>query len=134
MSVTTFKLPDGTTMRLDMHSSARIEADKGLGYGGAVQAYHTGNVLRRIQRYMPYRTDTTIKLTVAQTNIQVPVIVTDTPYARMLYYGISRSGKPLHYTQTHNKKAGPYWDKTLIAYEMPAMQADLQRFIRRRGG
>lgn len=134
MSVTYTKLPDGSTMRLDLHSSARIEADKGLDASGAVQMYHTKNVLRRIQRYMPYRTGTTIKLTIAQTDIRVPLIVTDQPYARMLYYGRSRSGKPLNYTKVKNPRAGPRWDEALCAAEMSAMRADLQRFIRRRSG
>ena len=36
----------------------------GLGRDGPVQQFHTANVLRRIQKYMPYRTGATIKLTI----------------------------------------------------------------------
>lgn len=51
----------------------------GLGRDGPVQQFHTANVLRRIQKYMPYRTGATIKLTIAQTDTHVPEIVTDNP-------------------------------------------------------
>ena len=51
-----------------------------------------------VQKYMPYRTGATIKLTIAQTDTHVPEIVTDNPQARYLYYGVSKSGKPLNYT------------------------------------
>ena len=68
----------------------------GLGRDGPVQQFHTANVLRRIQKYMPYRTGATIKLTIAQTDTHVPEIVTDNPQARYLYYGMSKSGKSLN--------------------------------------
>ncbi|MFR3972328.1 MAG: hypothetical protein ACLTZH_03285 [Subdoligranulum sp.] len=64
------------------------------------------NVLRRIQKYMPYRTGATIKLTIAQTDTHVPEIVTDNPQARYLYYGMSKSGKPLNYTQIKTRWPG----------------------------
>jgi hypothetical protein len=53
--------------------------EKGLTAGGDVQRFHTNNVLRRIVKYMPYRSGATIKLTQAQTDINKPEIVTDTP-------------------------------------------------------
>lgn len=105
----------------------------GLDASGKVQMFHTQNVLRRIQKYMPYRTGATIKLTIAQTDIKKPEIVTDTPYARMLFYGVSTSGKPLNYTRTKNPLAGARWDKALVAAEMPVLTSELQRFIDRGG-
>lgn len=103
----------------------------GLGRDGPVQQFHTANVLRRIQKYMPYRTGATIKLTIAQTNTHVPEIVTDNPQARYLYYGVSKSGKPLNYTHTKNPLAGPRWDEAVMAAEGDAMAADLARYMRR---
>ena len=86
----------------------------GLGRDGPVQQFHTANVLRRIQKYMPYRTGATIKLTIAQTDTHVPEIVTDNPQARYLYYGMSKSGKSLNYTHTKTRWPGragmkPLW-------------------------
>lgn len=105
----------------------------GLDAKGDVQRFWTATVLRRIQRYMPYRTGETIKLTIAQTDINKPEIVTDEPQARTLFNGVSKSGKPLNYTRTKNPQAGPHWDKALTAAEMPVMQQELQAYIDRRG-
>ena len=105
----------------------------GLDRSGDVQRFWTSTVLRRIQKYMPYRTGETIKLTIAQTDINKPEIVTDEPQARTLFNGVSKSGKPLNYTKTKNPSAGPRWDKALTAAEMPAMQQELQDYMNRRG-
>ena len=127
--------------KLVMNPVSKIIRDKGLNASGDVQAFHTQNVLRRIQKYMPYRTGATIKLTIAQTDIHKPEIVTDTPYARYLFYGYAMEGKapkrvtsrPLHYTKTKNPNAGPRWDRALSAAEGKALAADLQRYIDRNG-
>ena len=151
MSKHRIRLPDGTTAWLELHSTDRIIRDKGLDEQGDVQAYHTRNVLRRIVRYMPYQSGMTIKLTVAQTDVRRPLIVTDTPSARFLFNGKlmvsdvtgsawARKGEtkhvvntPLDYTKTKNPKAGPHWDRAVTAAEGKAMTADLQRYIDRKG-
>ena len=146
-----------TTVKLE--PTRKILRNLGLDQRGAVQKFWTSTVLRRIQKYMPYRTGETIKLTVAQTDINKPEIVTDTPYARMLYYGkvmvdpktgkagfltengwMSRkgvkkvpSGRNIEYTKTKNRQAGPYWDRRLKAAEMQSMEQELQSYIDRRG-
>lgn len=102
----------------------------GLGRDGPVQQFHTANVLRRIQKYMPYRTGATIKLTIAQTDTHVPEIVTDNPQARYLYYGMSKSGKSLNYTHTKTRWPGRA-DEAVMAAEGDAMAADLARYMRR---
>ena len=135
---------------LEMRSRKEILRAKGVDPGGDVQTFHTQNVLRRILRYMPYDSGMTIKVTIAQTNVRRPLIITNTPSARFLYHGKlmvsdvtgspwARKGEtkhvvntPLIYTKTKNPKAGPYWDRALSAAEGPAMAADVQRFIRRK--
>lgn len=124
-----------------MNPLSRVIRDHGLDRSGNVQRFWTSNVLRRIQRYMPYRTGETIKLTIAQTNINVPEIVTDTPYARYLFYGYAMEGRapkkvtarPLKYTKTKNPNAGPRWDKALWAAEGSVMRRELQDYIDREG-
>lgn len=131
---------------------------KGLDASGHAQMFHTKNVLGRIKRYMPFDTGETYKITVAQTNIAKPEIVTDVPYGKYLFYGKvmidpklgvagfmtpegwrSRkgstkvlTGRDLQYTRTKNPQAGPHWDRTLSACEGRAMAADLQRYMNRR--
>lgn len=127
---------------LDMKPINQILKSKGLTAGGDIQRFHTANVLRRIQRYMPYRSGATIKLMIVQTDISRPLIVLDVPHGRYLYYGKVMVGrapktvadKPLKYTITKNPLAGPYWDRRLKAAELSAMQADLQRYINRKAG
>ena len=146
---------------VNMKPIDQILKEKGLKRGGDVQRYHTANVLNRIVKYMPYRTGATIKITQIQTHIDIPEIVTDTPYARYLYYGKvmvdpvtgaagfldkdgqwkSRRGVPkvatdrdLQYTKDKNPLAGPFWDRALVAAEGRAMQADLQQHVNRKAG
>ena len=131
----------GAKVKVKMNPTGRILKDKGLTAGGDVQRFHTANVLRRIACYMPYRTGATVKLTMTGTNINKSYIVTETPYARYIYYGKAMEGKvpkkaterDLIYTKTKNPRAGPYWDRALAAAEGAAIRADLQRYIRSKG-
>ena len=149
---------DGTVAILSMKEINQIIKDKGMDPGGDVQAFHTQNVLRRIKKYMPFVSGALYKITVAQTNIRIPLIVTDAPQGKFLFNGKkmidpkigaagfmtpegwrSRRGSvkiltsdPLEYNKSKNPQAGPRWDKALSAAEGPAMAADLQRFINRR--
>lgn len=153
-----FRLPDGTIAYLEMNSVNQILKDKGLDAGGDAQKFHTANVLRRIKRYMPFVSGMTYKVTVAQTDISRPYIITDTPYAKYLFYGKVmvdpklriagfmtpegwrsrknvpkvRTSRDLQYNKTKNPKAGPRWDRALSAAEGKAMVADLQRYLNRR--
>ena len=146
-------------VKMYLPSAQKIVHSKGLSKDGAVQMFHTQNVLRRIKRYMPFLTGMTYKVTVTQTNIRKPEIVTDVPYGKYLYYGkvmvnektgngpalipgvgyrykkgttLRATSRDLSYTHTKNPAAGPFWDRTLVAHEGRALTADLQRFIDRR--
>ena len=156
-----YRIPGGGEIYLTMKELNQLVKDKGLDEAGDVQSFHTQNVLRRIIKYMPYRTGATIKITRAQTDIHRPRIITDVPYGKFLYYGKlmvdpvtgaagfqdkdgqwkSRKGvpkvksdRPIDYTDTKHPQAGPYWDRALVAAELPAMRADLQRYINRKVG
>ena len=153
-----YRSPNGVSVMLDMKTLNELVRDKGLGTAGNAQMFHTQNVLRRIKRYMPFRTGATYKLTVLQTDIARPEIVTDVPYGQYLYRGKvmvdprtgtagfltpegwrSRKGcvkvktdRNITYTRTKNPRAGAFWDRTLSAFEGKSMAADLQRYINRR--
>lgn len=153
-----YRLPNSTVAYLEMNSVNQIIKDKGLDETGDAQRFHTANVLRRIKRYMPFLSGMTYKVTVAQTDISKPYIITDTPYAKYLFYGKvmidpkinaagfmtpegwrSRRGsvkvltnRDLQYNRTKNPNAGPRWDRALSAAEGKAMAADLQRYLNRR--
>lgn len=142
-----------------INPASKVIKDHGLDSSGSAQRFWTATVLRRIQKYMPYREGNTTKQTVAQTDINKPEIVTDTPGARMLYNGrimvdpktgkagfltddgwLSRKGvkkvvsnRKIKYTKTKNPNAGPFWDRRLKAAELPAMRDELQAFIDKGG-
>lgn len=150
-----------THIKLDMKPTGEILKRLGVSEAGAVQVFHTQNVLRRIQRYMPMNTGTTIKTMVSQTQIIKPEIVLKVPHAQYLYQGKvmvnDQTGKGpakipgvglrykkgttlkvidrnLQYDHSKNPLAGPHWDKRLVQAEGKAMAADLQRFIDGRAG
>lgn len=145
-------------VKLQLPSASQLIRSKGLANDGDVQQFHTKNVLQRIKRYMPFVSGATYKLTVAQTDISKPEIVTEAPHANYIFRGkkmidpqINASGfltpegwrsrrgsvkvltdEPLNYNRSKNPAAGPRWDKAVVAAEGDAMVSDLQRYIDRR--
>lgn len=129
-------------VKVDMRPVKAILKAKGLTVDGDVQRFHTSNVLRRIVKYMPYRTGATIKLTQTQTVVNEPRIILVAPHAKYIYFGKVMVGSPpkqvtdrdLKYTKTKNPQAGPFWDRALVAAEGTAMRNDLQRYVNRKAG
>ena len=127
---------------VELRPVREIIRKKGLMPGGAVQRQHTANVLRRIVRYLPYRSGETIKQTIIQTDINRPEIVTRSPYAKYIYYGKVMVGeapkqltdRPLRYTTDANKNplAGPRWDRRLVSAEGKLLARELQSYLDRR--
>lgn len=112
--------------------------DLGLEPGGPAQQHLVGNVARRIIKYVPKRTYSSVENAIAQG--QEPKngrIVVRGPHIKYLYFGKVMVGrKPkratnrdLRYTKTYNRLAGPYWDVRLVAAEGDQIVADEQRFI-----
>lgn len=154
-----FRLPGGTIAYLEMNTPGQIIKDKGLHKTGDAQQFHTANVLRRIKRYMPHQTGMTYKVTLVQTNVRYPRIITDVPYGQYLYRGkvmvnaktgkgpavipgvgprykkgtiLKATERDLEYTEGKNPQAGPYWDRALVANEGKVMAEELQRYMNRR--
>lgn len=151
------RLSDGTTAWLSMKSARDIIKAKGLDPSGAVQVFHTQNVLRRIKKYMPARPGSgeTYKLTVMQTDIREPKIITQAPHAEYIFLGEKmvdprnnaagfmtpegwrsrkgcvkvRTGQKLEYCDKKNPRAGARWDKAVSVNEGAEMAQDLQRYI-----
>lgn len=130
----------------------------GIDKNGDVQKFLTNTINRRMTRYMPYRTSalsTKLKYVKSPTEIEVRG-----PYALYQYFGKvmvnSKTGKgPAlipgvgyrykkgttlkaterdldQQTGTKNPKAGPFWDKRLMADEADAIASDVQTHVRSR--
>lgn len=147
-------------IKVNMAPASTVLRRLGVTAQGDVQRFHTANVRRRIQKYMPYRSGATIKLMIVQSPAEEPFIHVDAPYARMLYYGKvmvdpkthaagfltangwrSRKGvkkvvsnRDIQYDKTRNPQAGPFWDRRLMAAEGDAMGQDLQNYVNRKAG
>lgn len=127
------------TVSINIKPTAQIIAEHGLAPNGRVQKFHTQNVIRRIQKFMPFRSGATVKIMIAQSPTSEPFVHINTPYARYLYYGKAMEGPPpktvtnrdLHYTTTHNPQAGPFWDRRLLAAEKETMRQELQDYVNR---
>lgn len=129
--------------RVTVSMASPVQVMKRLGVDGRgdVQRFHTANVIRRIQKYMPYRTGAMIKLMIAQSPVSMPRININAPGARYLYYGKAMEGtapktvtdRDLVYSRHKNALAGSFWDRRLKAAEMPIMQRETQAYINQRG-
>ena len=112
--------------------------DLGLEEGGRAQQHLVKNVARRITKYVPKRTYSSIENAIAQG--QEPAngrIVIRGPHVKLLYFGKVMAGrKPKHvtgrdlkYTTTFNRLAGPFWLERLIAAEKDRIIEDERRNI-----
>ena len=112
--------------------------DLGLEEGGRAQQHLVKNVARRITKYVPKRTYSSIENAIAQG--QEPAngrIVIRGPHIKYLYFGKVMAGrKPKHvtgrdlkYTTTFNRLAGPFWLERLMAAEKDRIIEDERRNI-----
>lgn len=139
------------TVKMDLPGAAKVVQDLGLDAKGDVQRFHTNNVMRRIQRFMPYKSGAYIKGMIAATNINEPEIVIPGPHSRFLYHGKvmvsdvtgspwARKGETKHvvgdwdinYNREKNPDAGPYYDREMVAAEGPALVEDIKQYMRQR--
>lgn len=122
-------------VKLELPSADELIKRLGVDPQGEVQTHFTGEVLKRIGKYMPHLTGV---LETKKTHIKNDTeIETLGPYAQYLFHGVTMEGrvpmkatsKPLNYTKTFNPMAGPFWDRSLVANEGAAITANLQEFI-----
>ena len=147
-----------TKIRVDMKPIATILTRLGVNKTGDVQMQLTRIINKRITRYMPFRSGAlATKLNYIKSPTEIEVIA---PYARYQYYGKvmvnSKTGKgpalipgvgfryrkgttlkvtnrDLEYDTTKNPRAGPFWDKRMMAAEKGAIVSDIQAYVRRKG-
>lgn len=130
-----------TTIKVKMQPVNVILTRLGVDKNGDVQQFVTNSINRRITRYMPYRTGAlSTKLKYVKSPVEIEV---NARYARYQYYGKVMVGKapkvaidkPLN-QEPHspgNDRAGPFWDKRLMAEEADAIAAEAQEYVRRKG-
>lgn len=148
-----------TRIKVEMKPVDTILTRLGVGKNGDVQMQVTRIINNRITKYMPFRTgvlSTKSKRIKSPTEIEVAA-----PYALYMYYGKvmvnSKTGKgpafipgvgyryrkgtvlkaterDLNYDLTKHPKAGPFWDRRMMASEAAQIAHDIQVYVNRRGG
>ncbi len=129
-------------LEIQINGLDKILKDHGVTPDGDVQKQLTRIINLRIGAYMPHLTGV---LENDSKRIADPTsIIVDSVYAQYQYYGmkmvnaatgkgpanipnvgyrfpkdsqLKRTNIPLNYTKTYNAKAGPYWDKRMMAAE-----------------
>lgn len=148
-----------TRIKVEMKPVDTILTRLGVDKNGDVQMQVTRIINNRITKYMPFRTGalaTKLKHIKSPTEIEVAA-----PYALYMYYGKvmvnSETGKgpafipgvgyryrkgtvlkaterDLNYDLTKHTKAGPFWDRQMMASEAAQIAHDIQVYVNRRGG
>jgi hypothetical protein len=139
-----------------MNPPQRIIRRLGLGAEGDIQSQFTNIVNRRITRYMPAGPQAVLSTKLKRIKSPKEIEVAG-PYAHYQYKGeiwgpnipvrsngnIVRyyspprkypTGRPMKHSRAYNDRAGPDWDKRLMAEEGDAIAADLQRYIDEKAG
>lgn len=148
-----------TRIKVEMKPVDTILTRIGVDKNGDVQMQVTRIINNRITKYMPFRTgvlSTKLKRIKSPTEIEVAA-----PYALYMYYGKvmvnSETGKgpafipgvgyryrkgtvlkaterDLNYDLTKHPKAGPFWDRRMMASDAAQIAHDIQVYVNRRGG
>lgn len=120
-------------VKMDLPGAEELIRKKGIGPGGRVQMFHTANVGRRIEKYIPKQTGN-LRRVKYKTSTQITF---SSPYAKYQYYGKVMKGKAPRVVTGKNlnyQEGGPFWDRALVADEGEVLREELQAFINRGGG
>jgi len=121
------------SVKLEMKPTSVIKARLGIQKGGPVHAFFTSSCAKAMDKYVPFDegnlAGTVIENGEPTSNVRVDTITYSQPYARYVYYGISKSGKPLNYQKDKHSYAGPYWDERMWSAEKDDIVKEVQDYI-----
>ena len=96
----------------------------GVDKKGRVQNYVTDEVMRNLPDFMPKKGGTLIG---SMSKPFPDMIRVSTVYARFLFFGKTRTGKPVNYSREKNPNAGAHWDRRMVAERGKAITAKVMR-------
>lgn len=100
----------------------------GIDAKGRVQKLVTDEVIKNLPDYMPLGEG---RLIDSMSIIKPDRIRVASVYARFLFFGKTRMGRPVNYSTDKNPKAGPHWDRRMVAERGKAIAAKVSRQIRK---
>lgn len=77
--------------------------------GGPIQQFIDSAVLNGVEPYVPMRIGTTTKSGILHSKIGSGKLIWRTPYVRYIWFGKSKTGKDLNYSQRRHPLAGKMW-------------------------
>ena len=117
-------------MKIKFNHTSQIKRRLGIDPRGRVQKFFTDTCANHMDKYVPI--DSGVLSTVIVKGADY--IRYETIYAHYQYAGISASGKPLDYSNSHEKHpyAGDHWDKRMASAEMGDVIMEVQRYVYKR--
>ena len=126
-------------MQVKMKPTSVIIARLGLDPKGDTQQFFTNTCALHMDKYVPFDTGALAETVVLDSgvintsNVFENAIVYNQDYAKYVYYGISKTGKPLNYHTDKHELAGPYWDKEMWTAERKIIAREVTNYIKKRG-
>lgn len=124
-------------MALIMQPANVIKVRLGVENGGPIQAFFTAECAKAMDKYVPFDegnlAGTVIENGEPTSNVGTSTIIYTQPYARYVYYGISKKGKPLKYHTDKHKLATSYWDQHMWTAHGDDIIKRVQKMVDRGG-
>lgn len=120
-------------MPVKLKPTSVIKARLGIEPNGRVQKFFTNTCAKHMDKYVPMREGTLAETVIIDgeptRNVTADTITYTQNYARYVYNGISKSGKPLNYSTDKHHLATHHWDKVMVSAEMPVVVKEVQEYI-----
>ena len=124
-------------MPVKLKPTSVIKARLGIEPNGQVQKLFTATCAKKMDKYVPFDEGTLAETVIIDgqptRNVTENTITYEMPYARYVYYGVSKNGKPLNYHTDKHQLAGKYWDKRMVSAEMQDVVKEVQNYVNRGG-
>ena len=117
-------------MAVKLKPTSVIKARLGIEPNGRVQKFFTNTCAKHMDKYVPRREGTLAETVIIDgqptRNVTADTITYTQNYAKYVYNGISKSGKPLNYT---TPGTGDHWDERMKSAEMQDVVKEVQEYI-----
>lgn len=116
-------------MRVHLPNPAQVKEKLGVNELGYVQQAVTDEIKKRLPAYIPKMSG---ELRSSLRAVKPTQLQIRTPYARYMFFGKTKSGRPINYSLRGGPKVGAHWDKRLVANEGRDIVATVRKKIRKR--
>lgn len=120
-------------MPVKLKPTSQIKARLGIQPNGRVQKFFTATCAKKMDKYVPMREGTLAETVIIDgeptRNVTADTITYTQNYAKYVYNGISKSGKPLNYSTDKHPLATHHWDKKMWSAEGRDVIKEVQDYV-----